>query len=424
MIQRFLRASVVAAIALPVLFSSVSADQGANFQELYDKGRQARQAGDFTAAIDAFRAALKIKPRHVETLYLLGTSHAFSGDYGTAREILDRAQGFAPDDVDIMLARARAAAWSGDYATAEAHVSNALRIDPDNAEPRIVDGWLHYIQGRNRLAIEAYKKAVALAPNSDSANKGLAAAIRADKVPPAIAVAKPQAPRLWRLDISYLHSTFSRQSRRNWREPSFGIAHTIGGGLTLSGRVDHSQRFGLNDTRLEAGAARRTRGGHSYYFNVGMTPDDDFLAKIRVMGGLSVRAGQFFGGPLLLSADGRREFYADGVTDTLNPGITQYFGSGHSATAQWINSWDAANSRTFGWLVKGNIRVSDQISVYLGRADAPERVEQATVGQQSWFGGLALTVSPALSLRFDGAREDRQNSYVRRVFGLGATVRY
>ena len=429
MIRSALRTLRFAAVALVcVVVSNASlAQQSGNFQTLLSAGLEARAAGDFHKAAEAFSKALALRPENIEALYLLGTSLAFAGRYEAARQRLSQALQIDPENIDVRLARTRAAAWGGDYRAAADDMSEALRRAPDNAESHVLDGWLHYVQGRHAAAIEAYRRALALAPGSTEAAEGMASARRALRAAKAAHQVEKtdasSAPMPWRLDVNYSHSTFTRVPRKNWREPSLSLAYDASDRLTVKGRIDHSRRFGLTDVRFEGGFAYKIPGGHVVQMDAGVTPNEDFLAKRRLLAGALYTTRLIAAGATQLTLDGKREVFADGVSDGLNPGLVQYFGS-LSATGRWINSWDSSNRRTFGWLLRGDWQVNDGMALYLGLADAPETVEQATVGQRSVFAGLIAQLTPSLALRFDFAREDRQESYIRRVLGVGATVRF
>jgi YaiO family outer membrane protein len=435
---RFNTSGFFALVFLGVLTSTViaHAENPDTLQTLLQAGKDARADGNHRLAADKYSRALTLSPKNVDVLYLLGTSLAFSERLEEAYKVLTKALTIDPENIDVRLARIRSAAWANNYAAAEDDMQEALRLAPANAEVFILGGWLHYVQKRPREAAAAYQSALKLAPGSKRAAKGLEDARRAiagialarTKLANKTQKPEPEDKKRWRFDASYLQSSFSRVSRERWQEPSIALAYTLSDRWTVNGHIDYSRRFGLKDVRIEGGAAYRFDDGHNAYLNVGLTPEDDFLAKYRILAGglysIDLKdLGLPTAGPAHLKLDVKREFYENGVSDTFNPAITQYFGQ-ISGTARWINSWSPSNKRTFGWLIQANWQIRDRTLVYFGKADAPETVEQATIGQRSVFAGIVTGLSKDTDIRFDFAREDRENSYIRRVLGVGLTVRF
>ena len=70
--------------------------QAATFEELFEKGIRARNAGDFDTAENLFSTALALEPRNADALLLLGLVKAYKKRYDDALEILDEGLAVSP----------------------------------------------------------------------------------------------------------------------------------------------------------------------------------------------------------------------------------------------------------------------------------------------------------------------------------------
>ena len=56
--------------------------------------------------------------------------------------------------------------------------------------------------------------------------------------------------------------------------------------------------------------------------------------------------------------------------------------------------------------------------------EEPETVAAVTVDTQTWFGGVALELTPQATLHIGYTRDDRENSYIRQVVNASISYRF
>ena len=188
-----------------------------------------------------------------------------------------------------------------------------------------------------------------------------------------------------------------------------------------------ARRFTKNDTEFRAGVSRRFSDAFSGNIEFALTPDDDFLAKWTLRGGISLRVlenGRAIG-PTLISLDfSHRKFEPGGVTG-LDPGITQYLMAGKLwVQARFINSFDPDDNHLTGWLLRGDWQALKNLRFFAGTAEAPESDRGIITDTRSYFGGFLWRLSDHIQLRADYARDDRENSYLRKSFTLGFDISF
>ena len=418
--HRRLRQPVTCAIAAIVLWTGTAlcaiADE---FQQLVDQAARAQEAGNLSAAAEKYTEAAALAPGNVEVLFRLSLVQGYLGEYAAALETTEKGLAIEPRNADLRLARGRILGWSGRYAEARSTVDAVIAEQPQNAEAHTVKGRIEFYDGRLDSAHSAFAEARRLDPGNEEAEAGLADVARAR--------AGNETPR-WRIDTGYLHSRFSRVDLSDWREGFIRIEHRWPSNTALSFRVDTSNRFGETETSVGAGLAQRFNAAVYGYLEGSLAPAADFLPRSMVAAGGSLRILQNEGiiGDSVLTVALRHRRYATTDIQNIEPGIEQHVFHGRlRLAAKWVNAFDReAGTRLTGWYGRVDWQVAQFLRVYGGLSDMPETESGVTLETRSQLGGLAVDLTPNIRLNIDMAREDRANSYIRNIYGLGATLRF
>ena len=225
-----LRFVVAVALGLalgPIVAAPWSGARAADeYGRLMGEGEAARAAGRFPAAEARFREALTVKGQSVEALFALGLVLGYQKKYTEAGAVLGRAHDLVPADADVALALARLRFWQGKLQDAARQVAPVVARHPDNLEARLLaarlDLFLHRLEGAKAgfraviaadpknteaylglgdalavsergAALDAYRQALKLDPNSEVARKRIAGLTRPKAAPPSAAKPEPRA---------------------------------------------------------------------------------------------------------------------------------------------------------------------------------------------------------------------------------------
>ena len=166
-------ASVLAGVAVVNGLSARNGDAGwaagapsvgQSVDALTALGRQSFDAGDLSAAAEAFGAALGLVPDDAQSLFNLGTVRTAQGDPAAAVVLLERALTADPSLVDAQYNLGVAAAAAGDAVTAQRAYEAVLRARPDDANATWNLGLLLYEDGQTGRARDLLRRAVAIDP--------------------------------------------------------------------------------------------------------------------------------------------------------------------------------------------------------------------------------------------------------------------
>jgi tetratricopeptide (TPR) repeat protein len=137
--------------------------------------------GRVQLARDAFRASLDANPQYTDALAGLGLALYKLEDYPAAVPALDQAVASlegalgrgAPELVELREALARGLYEVGRYGEAAVEFERVVQARPDRAGLLTALGWAYFKGGRARDARGAFQRALALAPGSPEAARGL-----------------------------------------------------------------------------------------------------------------------------------------------------------------------------------------------------------------------------------------------------------
>lgn len=333
------------------------------------QGAELRRAGRVAEAIPLLETATRAAPKDADAWLNLGLAYSAAERLGDAERALMRAQALSPDYADVRLARARVAFFRGDRAEAERRLAPLL--GKDNAE------------------------AEALAAQIREART----AARAER---------------WRLDATAIYG--ERSKGLNATNSGLLALSRKRGETTLGGQVEQVRQFGASDTYVEGLVT-----GRIGYIALGGTPSADFRPEWSVRAGTQSPAWTVGGTwSAYVAADGVYSRYPVGSVWGLHPSMTLARGEDVTLTVRWINVVDEANQYRSGYALRAVVRAAPGVMLSAGWAAAPESSEGVTTRVKTASLGAAFDVSKGLTLRVDGAREDRP-AYKHDVISVGFT---
>jgi arylsulfatase A-like enzyme/tetratricopeptide (TPR) repeat protein len=123
-----------------------------------------RARGDLSAAIDAARRGLALRPTDSETAAILGVYLVDAGRAKEAAALLEAFAALEPPDFDVLQAHGVALARLGQREAALASFGRARRLDPTNAAVLVNEGTVRLMAGEMPAARAAFEQAIALDP--------------------------------------------------------------------------------------------------------------------------------------------------------------------------------------------------------------------------------------------------------------------
>src|ERR1044071_2188023 len=143
----------VAALFFTFLLMTVAAGGQAGrmrpADEQFAAGFRLQQAGEHEKAVEAYRAALRLDPKHVGALANSGVSYLALGKYEEAAKAFKEAAALMPEDARVRLYLGQAYAAAGQHTSAVEALKEALRLDPRMVEARQLLGEVYGGLGRN-----------------------------------------------------------------------------------------------------------------------------------------------------------------------------------------------------------------------------------------------------------------------------------
>jgi len=420
---------VIAFITLSVCNGLTVRALADDIQEIVDKAALAEQNRNFSVAAVKYAEAAKLFPDNTDILIRLAYVRGYLGEYEEALDATEKGLKIEPQNIELKFARSRILAWAGRYDEAGRLADEIIAENPLSSEAFALKGRIEYYQGRLGPARSEFVKALAIDPNNADAKAGYDDVARAMAVSPANTDGEAGGNiRRWRVDTGYLHSDFSRVPTEDWRESYFRIEHTLPTGTSLSFRVDNSRRFDDTETAIGGGVAQQINPALRGFLEGATAPDAVFLPRWTVATGGNIRLFKsegFFSATYLIGAF-RHKHYATVDIQDVGLGFEQYIFDGRLwITGKWISVFDRkADSRTNGWYGRLDWQAAARLRLYAGSSNAPETEGGITTDTQSYFGGLAIGLSPNVDLNVDLAREDREDSYIRTVYGMGLTLKF
>ncbi len=312
--------------------------------------------------------------------------------------------------------KARILSWAGKYGEARSELDSLMKSYPDNPDLQLALGNLEYYQGRLNAAEIEYGKVLRKFPNYQDARNGL------DNVRKARAEAAANGQETWRIDSGLGFSDFDLDDISEWNEQYLRVEFSPDD-LAYHASIQRYKRFGTTDLQLQAGIADAVRGGWDWGLEAGITPSGTFRPDWS-LGARVGRAIELLDGTVFYpNVTYRLDDYDSGSLHNVQPGLVAYLDGGIVLSARAIATFQQNEEDQLGWLIEGRVPVSDRLQLRAGYANAPEAIDGVAISTQSLFGGVTFQVKENLDLHLNLARDDREESYVRKSASVGFTYK-
>lgn len=416
-----------------------------------DEALAVKRSGDHPRAIALFQELVAAAPANTEYLFHLGTVQGWAGDYEAALATFERALPLAPHNTDLRLGYGRVLAWSGKLARAEAIFRAILADQPGNLDA--LNMLARVLTWRRQLdaATTVYQKILASAPANTDALIGqgdverlqerfdearelyrLALQAEPDSADIQQRLASVRGAGRWRLDAGVEFSTFSGDTREDWRGYNAALRYTIDRRTGLGGTYEQARRFGFTDVQYGLALDRRFTDRFLGTVRLTATPRADFFARRALaLGGVwRLREATANSGATLLLADYRGADFGVGQAHSLWLGVTQHFENRLSITAKGLLSRNLNDASTGGWQLRLDGEPDDRWRWYLGYADTSESLSSTVfdftreLRTRTVFGGVSREFSSTFALRLDLTHEQTATLPERFALHAGVTTRF
>lgn len=293
---------------------------------------------------------------------------------------------------------------------------NALKADPQNADAKLeiarMESWKS-----NYAAAENLTNEVLLShPNYSEAQELLAK------------IKQAQKKYLWQLSLGYQHSELSRVPQDDWKSQYAEVGRWISNQTLLRFYLESFRRYQTNDQYYEAGINHIFSKNYDGSFAVGYVDDPSFLSKLKITASGEarvIRDSKTFG-DTWLTLNVQQLAYNDTDVTVIKPGARYFITKNLELSAQYIIVSNQSNNYLQeGWSWRGDWQTPlPSLRIFLGLAKTPETQDGITVDTKSRFGGVAYDITPRVTLRLSYGRDDRENSFIRKIFDTSLSVKF
>jgi YaiO family outer membrane protein len=344
--------------------------------DTYATAVAARIDGRTREAIAAFEQLAKDRPRDADVWLNLGISYGAAKRYVQAERALQQSLALAPSYPDAQLAYARVAWFRGDFPAARARLA-ALLAGPPQAEAQALSRQ--------------------------------------------IAAAEAAQPTAWRIDLTLSRSRLTR-GLPDWSTQAANLSRRFPGHWGVGFGVEHTRRFGVSDTFVEAVVAPESSRFTEAYVAVGGAPDADYRARVAVRSGVAVEALRPGPWSLRLGADVGWSRYRVGDVYTVQPFVV-VTRRGANVTLRSVNTLDEHKTYRRGYAVRLDGAVAPRLRLSAGWADAPESSDGVTVKVRAASAGAVFDLNDSTTLRLD-ATHDMRDAYDRDEAAISISKRF
>jgi tetratricopeptide (TPR) repeat protein len=162
-------ALVLAVAVLPALIPGEAAAQqaaGGEAVRLYEQGLARQLAEDYTGAIDAYRASLRVNPAYVLPMVGLAESFHALGEQDEALKWVAQARLGDRRNLELAVLEARIRASRGELGAARALLESVLSQAPNDVQARIARARVEIADGNRREAVLQLEQAASVQPDN------------------------------------------------------------------------------------------------------------------------------------------------------------------------------------------------------------------------------------------------------------------
>ena len=123
-------------------------------------GDQYFESGQYEKAVEAYNEFLRLKPRHVKTIYNRGRCYQELGEYEKAMEDFEKVLKFDGNNENALLSIGQEMYRREDYKSTVFYCEKVIEKDPNNAMSYYLMGRANHKQGHTRSALNNYNTAI------------------------------------------------------------------------------------------------------------------------------------------------------------------------------------------------------------------------------------------------------------------------
>jgi YaiO family outer membrane protein len=395
-------------LLLPLLFPALLS--AATFEE----GLALKKAERFAEAEAAFTSVLAADPGQVAARAERATVRGWQQHYDLAIADWNEAIAARPQEPDYLVGLARVQFWKGDRAAALATLDRALLLKPRDPEIWELKGDIARADHNRSLALTAYREADRLDPRDRVGDK-----LGQDDRP----------PQPWRIDVGGMRDEYSdirSLEASGYASVAYADHPEEEGGPRWTSRlgtqVEH--RFDAYDVTVEGEASARLYPMLRLIGRGGYTPSADFNYDWAVGGGLELRPMRNVG--ILFDLDHKEYRPAEQTVLQASPALVVgiwklNLEARYRATVDHVPGATDKGDAVIGKVGIDLGPVHPYIAYLQGREPDPPL---PMTDVKAWWGGLIFDLDQNLSVRVDGAYEQRKDAYNRTSLGGGLTYRF
>lgn len=351
----------------------------------YEDAVKSRIDGDYENAEKILLELIEKDPENAELWFQLGLVQRFEGKLQDAAISQEQALKISPDNSDAKLELARIHFFKQDYTNAQSEVDEVLQHDPNYLEAKELSARIK----KAKLELSDYRK--------------------------------------FQLDLGHELSRFSRKDNNDWRENFAQFGFRLSKETLTHARFNEVNRFNKYNRNYELGIDHRFGRNYNFGFDVGHTPNSTFLPswRLKARGEARVIRDHKFIGDTWILVDAQKDRYQGFDVFVFKNGVSYFVTKNLELKGLFINVIDQNDHNISGWTSRLDWQTPlSKLRLYSGISVAPETQNGIVVNTEGKFLGGAFELKKDLFLNVAYAREDRENSFIRKVFNTSLSVRF
>jgi YaiO family outer membrane protein len=378
-----------------------------------EDGLSLKRAQRLPEAAKVFSTLVAANPTDVDAIEQLATVTGWMGNHAEALPLWDRAIALAPQYHGLQVSRARLLYWMGYLDQAQAALDRYV-IAPGAPCRRDFEAWIlvgdvYRARRLNDKAYAAYRHALTIDPEWQQVQA------RIRHLTP---------PYRWRVDAGGMFDDYDPdpaatvqrgQEQTAYVQAGYRVTET----LTIAGGTDYAHQFGEVDWRWNVEAYWSADEEWAFHGRLATTPDADVLARWEALLGIDWR--RFPGVTPLLGI--RTADHRDERIITYLPGVR--LGDRFTVEARLYYTSSDVNESTMAGMVRLGGTVADRWHPYVTGSYGEENQPPIGVAKTAAAAaGVVVDLTSAMSVRFDGLYEWREDIHTRVSLGGGVTLRF
>ncbi len=233
----------------------------------------------------------------------------------------------------------------------------------------------------------------------------------------------------YQLDTGYEYSGFRRVKQAGWRHGFINLNYKLKKDRLIHVKMDHVSRFKKYNRHFEVGFA--SAFGKNYYasLDVGRTPNEKLLFlpswRVRASGEVRLVRDLQSVGDLWFLADYQNDKYETLAITVEKYGLRYHLTDRLFLQGKGIKVEDRDNKPTYGWSSRLTwYTPHEPLRVAAGLSSAPETENAIIIETRAKFVSFSYDITKRLTWHNAYTREDRENSFIRKVYSSAISIKF